>query len=866
MITLGRLDITEKDGARKLNKWYKKGEKLFTEREAQEDGSFSWLNLPMRVVRIGMIDKFGVSEKFIQRKNEKKAEIRKLELEAMEFLQNLMDGGVQTRQEWEMIKDVLEGKKISNERWMELAAPIRASIDNFGLDAVQLGLISQESYDRLKGVYLHRVYLKHEASMTGAGKWVANIMRKNRNRIAGNAFKGRGMFDKIEQKRLLRDVDEGFFGRTKVEGKADLQLKGQKFIILDDVRQRGEGVDTIEGIEEGGPKPRVVRRVYWPADQAIPDRLADYVNRGTWEVRGTEKGKLILWRDFTKEERVKMGEIVDARYVVAKTYSLLSHDIANAKFFRDISENPEWTWLDEGEPPNAVDPSEKGVRTQLGTFAKAEWVKMPNTTIAKTDGLKSWGNLAGKYVRAEIYRDLIEIENAASSGYWKVIMDEWKLMKTARNPVVHMNNVMSNLILMDLIDVRFQDLYNGLKSFITKDEAYQEAFAAGTFGHSFLDQELRDKFMQPALDELMNEVMRIERSQRASLIDKTRLLDVMFKSFYKAGKGITTIDDWAKFFYQAEDEVFRMAAFHRRRELGDTVEQASAVAVRQFLDYDISAPWINAARRTVLPFIAYTYRAVPVIAEAIVTRPWKLAKYVMLAYGWNALAYALAPGDEEEERRSLREQEQGRTWIMTPRMMRMPWRDSWGNPIFLDIRRWIPASDIAEIGQGQLVPSYLVPSGPLILAFEAIFNHNTFLHDDIYDPLLDDRHEQLAKTGGHVWRGITPGWAPGGWYWERVGNALKGAEDRSGRRYPIPYALTSSVGVKFKPQDVQAGFELHKFDFDRKIFGLKKRRRQLLRQRRRKMISQAAFESEMANIREKMQRAQEKTGKLIQGE
>ena len=36
-----------------------------------------------------------------------------------------------------------------------------------------------------------------------------------------------------------------------------------------------------------------------------------------------------------------------------------------------------------------------------------------------------------------------------------------------------------------------------------------------------------------------------------------------------------------------------------------------------------------------------------------------------------------------------------------PKMIRMPWNDDHGSPVFLDIRRWIPVGDVADIEQSH---------------------------------------------------------------------------------------------------------------------------------------------------------------------
>ena len=93
-----------------------------------------------------------------------------------------------------------------------------------------------------------------------------------------------------------------------------------------------------------------------------------------------------------------------------------------------------------------------------------------------------------------------------------------------------------------------------------------------------------------------------------------------------------------------------MALFKDRLSKGFSVEKAAADAKRSFVDYDINAPVINWMRNNVTPFLAYTYRIVPLLGETAVLRPWKYAKYMGLGYGLNAGGSYFAGGDEEAER------------------------------------------------------------------------------------------------------------------------------------------------------------------------------------------------------------------------
>ena len=257
-----------------------------------------------------------------------------------------------------------------------------------------------------------------------------------------------------------------------------------------------------------------------------------------------------------------------------------------------------------------------------------------------------------------------------------------------------------------------------------------------------------------------------------------------------------------------------------------------------------------------LSFVAYIYRATPIVARTIMTRPWKIAKYAAMAYGLNALAYAMFPGDEDEERRSLRDSEQGYTWIGAPRMIRMPFGDAHSNPVFLDIRRWIPAGDVFDTNQGQLgIFAWLQPSGPLMMGAELALNKQAFTGKEITNNLTDDWWDKTAKRADWAWKSWMPSAAyiPGSWYWEKVGNALSGARDRAGRPYDIPQALSSSVGIKLKSQDVKEGFAIKGLDFERVERELKAQMGRLARDRQRGMISQATFESERQRLIGKMQ-------------
>ncbi len=461
---------------------------------------------------------------------------------------------------------------------------------------------------------------------------------------------------------------------------------------------------------------------------------------------------------------------------------------------------------------------------------------MPESVIPNSGGKKRWGALAGMYVRSEIWRDLNELDRMQQSGVWRKMMTQWKLNKTARSPVVHMNNVMSNLLFMDMADVRIQDLIHGIDAYVHKTSEYRDAEQFGAFGGGFVDQEIRRTVLGPLLDE-------IERQDSAKLYGfegKATLLGRIADGLWRR---IKILDDKGISAYQIEDELFRMATYMRRRSMGDDAQTAAQIARDQFLNYDIRAPWVNMARSSVLPFISYTYRAVPVIAKSIAERPWKLAKYMLVSYAVNALSYALdSDGDEERERKSMREELQGKTWVGTPRMIRTPWRDDHNNPIFLDVRRWIPAGDVFDTYQSHAafpVPAPLQFGGPAMLAGELFLNRSAFTGRNITNLKIDTPTESLLSVGSHLWKSWMPSapWIPGSWYWDKISRSLRGARDSLMREYSLPLAILSSIGIKVVPQDVEMGTRLKGREFDSIRRALDFEMRQLQRDRKRAIIS-----------------------------
>jgi hypothetical protein len=832
------------------------------------DGPFAWMNVLLEAARMGMLDRYGVPQSVIDQGRKALSRYRALQREGLDFAKQIMERA-NTLEEAQILQDMLEGQTIDDERFGDLPQAIRAAIDKLSLAAVDLNLISRESYERNRGTYVHRVYAPHERGAADGtlAKWMQDKVSGRRHRIQGNELKGRGIFWDVTQDRLLRDMDPtdtNLPGRgvRKEKGGPDTSFLGRKFRVVDVTRKAGEGQPEFPGMEKLEQRERVVKRVYWPLETPLPAQYADAVDRGTFEVRRIDGGKFVLWRDFTPTERQQMGQILDARYTVAKTFHMLANDIANGQYFRDLARNPEATWQGTGQPPPETIAPARESRYGVGALVGYEWVKVPTTAISETGGKKKWGDLAGKYVRAAVWKDLQEYDRMNKPGPWQKILDQWKLNKTARNPVVHMNNLISNLGLADLIDVRWTDVLEGLHEYVNKGEIYRQAEEHGAYGHGYIDAE-----MHRHLKGILAEISAASRAgELKGFAGKLQFYDKFANIVSRATGKLGKADDAMVRAYGGVDDIFRTAAFIKGLREGLPPDEAAAIARDEFLNYDVRAPWINGMRRSFLPFLAYTYRAAPVIADAIMRKPWKIAKYALLAELANVLAYAISGGDEDDERKHLMEQDRGHTWMGgAPYMMRLPWNDEHGRAMFLDIRRWIPAGDVFDQSQSSVlpIPAWMQVGGPLVLGAEMVLNRAAFTGQDIVNPQTDDLGDKAAKWTEHGWRSWMPSapWIYDSWYYDKVAKSL-GGRDTLGRPYSTTQAVAASVGIKARSVDPRLNAKYQTDEYKRTVSALKKQLRDAQRQRGRGLIDDDHLEEVREDTTEKLRALGEERAEL----
>jgi hypothetical protein len=541
-----------------------------------------------------------------------------------------------------------------------------------------------------------------------------------------------------------------------------------------------------------------------------PKNLSKYEADG-WEKFGDAKGgKIKVRRQLTPEERRAKGEIDDAAYAIARTGQLMTNDIATYKMYDDVSKMKQYV---SDEPVEG-------------------WVQISTDKIPKTN-VTRYGNLAGKYVSPEVAKDLQGLEFTRGLNRnplfrtYRDALTAWKTGKTALNPAVHMNNVVSNVMIYDLSGSNWSSLASAANELRKgeKSDLYNQAQKLGVFDAGFSAQELGREGKQ-VLDA-------IEKSRPAdNVVDSA--LKIANAGWQKTGGKI--IDA-----YQGEDSIFRFGIFVDRLKAGMSPEDAAKEAKKWLIDYEINAPLIQGMRNTTHPFIAYSYRAIPLLAESAALRPWKYAKWAALGYAVNEYGESESPGrDIEAERRMMPERQKGTLFGIPgapPTMIKLPSEepkpDEKGEvppSMYLDVQRFIPGGDIFATTEAagrrvEFLPQFLQPGGPIFDAI-TIFQEgrDPFTGQDLPGLNVGATEGEVRANNAAIKasRFITsllpnlPG-IPGMPATEKFEKAAAGAETMTQPKLSVAQAALQTFGIKVTPIDLDKLTMQQLFSMDRDI-------------------------------------------------
>ncbi|MEJ7804349.1 MAG: hypothetical protein WKG03_00290, partial [Telluria sp.] len=849
------------------------------------------------VIKAGMIDRYGLSDAVIERHEEMRVKMIAGVRTADRFLDRLK--GL-SRPEYAVLYAAANNADTVAVDAMIASLPadsqaalreIKELVRDLGQEAVDLKMLDFDTFKANEMAYLHRSYLKHEADLSEGEK--AN----RATRIKGDQFKQRGLADVVSSEKLLKWLPE-FWGTRVKDGAVTNGIVGAQFLRFerrDDPGQTG----NLPGIDGQKPLGRLKEVVYWPAGEETPAKFKDWTIEGEWTARRVVGKDIVFRRDFSVAERRRMGEIEDIRYAMAKTLNIAIHDVEVGKYF---------AWLAEGyaklpgELPAGAEVIEDARKAEaaLQTFAPGSWVKVPETKVAGTN-VSAYGKLAGRYVEGPVWADIRAVNDkpfftsAVGKAYEK-LLQLWKISKTALSPAVHVNNVMANVIMADWHDVGGKHLLQATAAWARQGrnaeskrlvEDFQDN--GGELGTYALTEMQRDQ-LAPILDELLG--LSRQANELNGLLNASAAISLLREGMVrqaaatlgqsKTGRVVGAIPSKMIDIYQMEDQIFRLAAFIKARESGLSDREAGRFARTSFLDYDIQAPWIVAAKRSgLLPFISFSYRAIPKLYETVRDKPWKIMKLAMVLGGINAASAAflgLDGDDEDDERRWLPDEKSGKVWGMVPKMIRMPWDTASGHPVFMDVRRFMPAGDITDTGMSHAavpLPSYLSVGGPLALLVEFQSNKSQFTGKEIIKD-TDTKAEATAKLMDHVYKWaapniplpslgtVVPGIEDGQlqtYAWTGIAKAYKREEGTFGRDQNVPMAIGSAFGIKLEGYDPAVGQKSAVGKLKATESELRKERAAAGRQKMQGGLDDEEFQRKMEKIREKQKRAAEEFGK-----
>lgn len=639
------------------------------------------------------------------------------------------------------------------EHVVQVAAAVSNLMDTQTDQMLAEGLLTQESADRWRGEYLPRVYLKQTELLKDAKQSFDKLFgRKSAKGIRGNSFKGRGIFRQV--------VGEQDIANHKALG----------WEVRDPDWSDAQGFLDFTGT---GQRPKVP--------------------------------EVIMWRDFTQQERALMGEERDAMVRLVLGYMDSQKDIALFRFFAGIAENPEFA----------------------GKIAQDGWVKIPDTTIGDGSKVKRYGKLAGLYVAPEVWSQISHYGEPETTftRLWHSFMSAWKEGKTALNPVAHLNNTVGNIAMAHFAGVNAWDAptyFKTVESIYKRDATYQEAVKAGLLSGSFMRNEVLELL---PLDDVREKLTGMKPAYEKVFDLFLTVFSLGFRRSLRAA-------------YEFEDAFFKLLIYRKGRSEGLTPEQAVDLANQYIFAYDDLPSGARAVRDSILPFFSWTYKAIPVLLRTAMVYPHRFLLPAAICFAFNKAAYlsaaAAAGADDDDwekiwkraqemeaaERSLLPESAQGLSIFATQKFIRT-WSNQDGTPNFLDASRLVPGGDMLDAnnqmgGVPWLQP--LMPNSPTIGLFLSIFaNKDAFTGRDIVGR-TDDAGEASMKRLGYVWRNIAPALAPGSYHFNRLANGVASATgtsftldpffdytgtDWQGRNMEMSRALLNTLGIKMRAVDLE---------------------------------------------------------------
>ena len=744
-----------------------------------------------------------------------------------------------------MIEGDLIYKQVPSKTLKNISEEFRQITKELGQKYVDYGFMSEKSFQRNLNTYMRRTYTKDGA--------LSKI---------GDELKPRGVHVTVRKEDFVNIYKKDFAFRVDKGSDPDAVKEFAKFRLQEPGRIGTKDYKTavkklIKGSKVKGHRGWElfdvnddINKLFSVKEKAI--LTSGNTNSAAFKKvfkKIKNKDEITIRWELTKQERMALGQIEDAALAIAETGRILSGQLARTNYYNKIAKS-------EHAYANAT----TAQINELGL------VKVPNTILDKTLGKKTYGNLGGKYLPKEIADNIFRTHRYATTKpgefykKYRILNQTWKISKTAFNPTVHVNNTLSNIVLYDLVDGanRGRNLMAAHKAIMASSKGKESQLYTLAKNHSVLDSDLITNELKDVTKYLKSNPYSAFKGADDPAVQSVNSASIIWNDIKRTWFGTKTAADSLTKLYRYEDQVFRIALFKDRLDKGWTVGDAARDARRSFIDYDINAPLINTMRNMPTPFLAYTYRVAPLLAETAVVRPWKFAKWAALGYGLNGIGQYVAGGDEEAERAVMSKEKQGRVFglgFMPQRNIKVPATDANGDSVYIDITRFVPGGDVLDLGSafGAKFPGIPAPVQPtfglLGDVVPALFGYDLFKGERLKGldgSVRDDWGIRLSKAFAN----ITPNFPffPGSYTTQRMEKAKRGVE--SPFRVPETefMALVRGLGFKFNVADLDVLTATKSLEMQRRIKAEEEQLRVLGNKLRDREITEAEFEKESEKL------------------
>ena len=548
-----------------------------------------------------------------------------------------------------------------------------------------------------------------------------------------------------------------------------------------------------------------------PDEFGVQRVLSDHDNLddlGPWELLKDRGDVATVRRQWTKDEKLKMGEITDAGYAMQKTGALMARERAMGQLMDEMAKSP-----------NII--KSKG-----------------DINVKQIPKDKSFGRMQGKYVDENVYREIKNLREikrgdhgdlkAMFEGYRKVNA-LWKKAHTVWNPAVQVGNIVSSGAMYDLAGGSAREVVNATMLLKNKGPMYKQMMEDGVLSTSFI-KELNEG----------SDIAKLYTNQNAKwyegLIEGSpNSVRGALELANKIGKGVKKLDKMAEKSYTFGDDLWRAGLYLTElKKLTPKIGarkariEAQRKAKEFFVDYDYQPPALQAIRHTMLPFFSYTYGIVPRLAEVGAKNPVKYAKWAYMMYLLNSIGENTSGIDPERLAEIKAMQDDNPMFglpfmpnsnIVMPEFISKYLSDS-GDVQMLNLERLLPGGvfgerqGLAGIGQIPGIPKSIQPSFGVA---GAIYNPGIGV-----EPFTGKEIPEGERMDAAL-RNVAPNWGDYGLpyglgsamedvtgiesYQRQKEKRAEGLEDfggytRSKDDYSPATAAMSGFGVRVQPKDI----------------------------------------------------------------